>query len=329
MLPKLGMVFHALLMFVGSVGSVRRIRKEFDFDLIDAHFVYPDGLAACLLGRLFCRPVVVSARGSDINLYKEFPVIRRLLKYTLQKADKVITVSSALKDTVVSLGIAREKVIVIPNGVNADKFVSLPKKEARAELGLSHQQIVLSVGHLTPVKGFDLLIQAVKMLVQQGRYEELLLIIVGEGASRKDLERLASDLGIARHVRLIGEVPHEALASWYSAADLFCLASVREGWPNVILESLSCGTPVLGVRVGGIPEILSSDKVGMVVSRDPKEIADAMVVAFERSWSRESLIAHAHQFTWEHVSESLSSVFKSVLLGARSTEKTLPRVLLR
>lgn len=324
MTPNVGMMFYGVFMFLSVLAEAIRLRRNFDFDLIDSHFVYPDGLAGVLLGRYFRKPVTVSARGSDINLYKEFPLIRRLLRYTLGKADRVIAVSRALKATMVSLGVPDRKIIVIPNGVDANKFIPLPKMKARRDLGLPQQQIVLSVGHLTPVKGFDLLIQAMKILVKDRLYNDLFLVIVGEGPSRHKLEQLVLALGVNEHVLLAGEVSHHLLPTWYSAADIFCLASIREGWPNVLLESLSCGTPVLGTKVGGIPEIISSDKVGLIVDRSPEGIADAILVALGRCWSCDSLREHARQFTWEQVTESLSSVFKSVLPGCGNFVQEMP-----
>ena len=311
--PKVGMMFYGVFMFLSVLAEVIRLRRNFDFDVIDSHFVYPDGFAGVLLGWYFRKPVTVSARGSDINLYKDFPLIRHLLRFTLSKANQVIAVSGALKDAMISLGVPDRKITIIPNGVDANKFLPLPKMKARMDLGLSQKRIVLSVGHLTPVKGFDLLIRAVKILAKDRLHNDLILVIAGEGTSRHELEQLVSALEVNEHVRLVGEVPHHLLPGWYSAADVFCLASIREGWPNVLLEALSCGTPVIGTKVGGIPEIITSDDVGLVVDRSPESIADAILVVLGRSWSNDLLRAYARQYTWEGVSESLSSVFKSVL----------------
>jgi teichuronic acid biosynthesis glycosyltransferase TuaC len=313
MTPRVGMTFYGLFLALSVLPHLRRIQRTFDFDLIDSHFVYPDGFAAVLLGKWLRRPVVVSVRGSDLNWYKDFVIIRHLLRYTLEQADRVITVSAALKEAAASLGIARSRITVIPNGVDANRFSPMSKTHAKADLGLSSRRIVLSVGHLTPVKGFDLLIQAVATLAQDRRFNDVLLVIVGEGPSRTALEDLASRLGVAGHVRLVGEIAHERLASWYNAADVFCLASVREGWPNVVLESLACGTPVVAVPAGGIPEILSSEKIGTIVGRHPKEMADGIAVALERAWNRDALLAHARQHSWESTADAVSTVFRSAL----------------
>jgi teichuronic acid biosynthesis glycosyltransferase TuaC len=313
MIPKIGMALHGWLMFVSVLPTIRKIRRDFDFDLIDAHYVYPDGFAAILLGRYLHKPVVVSARGSDINLFKDFPLIRRLLQYTLNGAHKVIAVSGALKETMMQLGTTEEKICVIPNGVDARKFYPIPKEDARKQLELPTKRIMLSVGNLTANKGFNLLIGALKILIEEFYEKDLYLIIVGEGPLRKKLETQISSLRLDEHVKLVGRIPHQELYRWYSAADLFCLASAREGWPNVLLESLSCGTPVVATAVGGIPEIICSDEVGLLTIRNEKAIAEKIAFALKKPWHFSALLQYAEEHTWDRVALSLSRLFQSVL----------------
>jgi glycosyltransferase involved in cell wall biosynthesis len=311
----MGMTFYGAKMFLSVLPAVKKIQRDFDFDLIDAHYVYPDGFAAILLGRFFKKPVVVSARGSDIHLYSRLPIIRRLLQYTLHKADKVIAVCQALKEGIVWLGIPEEKIVVIPNGVDPAKFYPVQKEEAKKALGLPAKRVILSVGHLTPNKGFDLLIKAVKILYTELDEKNLYLVIVGEGKYRKELERIISLLDLDKQVKLTGDIPHHELYRWYSAADLFCLASGEEGWPNVLLESLSCGTPVVATPVGGIPEIIASDKVGLLTERSEEAIAKTISSALKRPWEPEALVQYTKEHTWSRVADSVSNVFASVLNG--------------
>jgi len=316
MTPKVGMTFYGMKMFLSVLPTVIRLQKEFDFDLIDAHYIYPDGFAAVLLGSLFRKPVVVSARGSDINLYKEFPLIRRLLQYTLGKADRVIAVCQALKNEMIRLGVPPEKVAVIPNGVAPGKFYPIPKNKARNRLRLPvDRKLILSVGELIPRKGFDLLIQAVKLLSNECRRETPHLVIIGEGRMRQKLKRLISSLHLEESVYLVGAIPHEELHLWYSAADLFCLASSREGWPNVVMESLACGTPVVATSVWGTPEIIQSDRVGILTKRSPREIAANISLALSKSWQADELVEYTSEHTWERVARSVFHEFKLVLDG--------------
>lgn len=318
MTPKVGMSLYGMSMFLSLLPKVKEIQRSFAFDLIDAHYVYPDGFAALLLGRFFRKPVVVSARGSDINLFATLPIIRRLLQFTLRRADKVIAVCQALRQGIMQLGIPEEDVIVVPNGVDPDKFYPFSKQEARRSLGLpAHKTILLSVGGLVPIKGFDFLIKALKLLLKRIPGGNLHLVIVGQGPCRRKLEKLVSALHLDGDVFLAGPASHQDLYLWYNAADLFCLASSREGWPNVLLESLACGTPVVATKVSGIPEVVRSDLVGLLTERNEQEIAKAISLALQKRWRHEEIAGYARQQTWERVAESVYKVFASVLDPAR------------
>jgi glycosyltransferase involved in cell wall biosynthesis len=315
MTPKVGMTSYGLMMFLSVLPTVKKIQREFDYDIIDAQFVYPDGFAGVLLGRYFGKPVVVTSHGTDINLYPKFPLIRHLLRYTLRKADKVIAVCQSLKDVMIQLGISGEKVSVIPNGVDLAKFYPSPKEEARTKLGIPNRKVIISVGGLIPRKGFDLLIKAFKILVEDFQERNIYMVIVGEGPSREELEKLVSSLGLGEYVRLVGAVPHKELYLWFSAADLFCLASSREGWPCVLLESLACGTPVVATDVWGTPEVITSDAIGLLTKRSERDIAEKISLALAKPWHHGEIIEYAREHTWDRAALSVFEVFKSVLNG--------------
>ena len=319
LIPKVGMTLYGWMMFLSVLPAVKKIQETFDFDIIDSHYVYPDGFAAIQLGRFFKKPVVVSARGSDVNLYRTFPLIRKLLQYVLRNADGVIAVSGALKQSMVQLGIPERRISSIPNGVDTEKFYPMSKEQARRELGLQCSRLLLSVGNLTPNKGFDLLIGAFPMVAEKLDEEDVRLAIVGDGPFRNELEAMISRLRLEGRVHLVGAVPHAKLRLWYSAADVFCLASHREGWPNVILESLACGTPVVATRAGGIPEILSSDILGLLTERDERKISSAICAALSKKWILEKLVEHARNHSWNHTAVEVLGVFQSVL-NARKME---------
>jgi glycosyltransferase involved in cell wall biosynthesis len=322
MTPKLGMTLYGWLMFLSVLPTMKRIQKEYNFEIIDTHFVYPDGFAGVLLGKYFKKPVVVSARGSDVNLYQTLPLIRRLIQYALIKADKVVAVSQALKRAMVELGVPGEKISYIPNGVDPEKFYPVAKEQARRALALPEGKRIVSVGNLTPNKGFDLLIRSFGAVAARPGYSDLQLTIIGDGLIRKDLEKLVSDLKVGDRVQLAGEIPHEQLRLWYSAADLFCLASKLEGWPNVILEALACGTPVVATSAGGIPEIIRSDKVGLLVDRNEAALAEAIDRALKKDWSADALVEYARLQTWDRTACDVLQVFDSV-----SESKNIPAVL--
>lgn len=314
MTPKAGMSSYGVSMYLSVLPVIKKIQRRFDFDLIDAHYVYPDGLAAVLLGSLLKKPVVVSARGSDINQFAHLHLIRGLLRYTLGKADRLIAVCTALKNAMVQLGVPEDKIAVIPNGVDINKFFPLPKEDARRRLNLSNtKKIILSVGGLIPRKGFDVLIKAFYILMKEQPARNMYLILAGEGPARKELEQLVSSCGLNGSVYFAGDVAHEDLHLWYSAADLFCLASSREGWPNVILESLACGTPVVATDVWGIPEIIRSDNIGLLTKRNAQDIAATLCLAFGKQWQPDEIVRYARSQTWDIAALSVLHVFREVL----------------
>jgi glycosyltransferase involved in cell wall biosynthesis len=315
-IPKIGMVMQGLSMFLGSARQVMKKNGAGEFDVIDAHYVYPDGFAAVLLGRLLDKPVVVSARGSDINVFPKFRTIRPLIRYVLKHADAVIAVSQGLKDRMLELGCPDGKVSVIANGVDCTKFQPRPQLQVRNELGLPHdRKIILSVGKLTSNKGFHILMEAVARL--GARRPDVMLVIIGEGPDRAGLERRIRDLGLRETIRMAGARPHEALCSWYSAADVFCLASATEGWPNVVMEAMACGVPVVCTPVAA--PIIGSARIGIVTSREPQALEQALDQALSRKWNRDEIAGHVRSSGWDRVGESVLDVLTgAVARRARS-----------
>ncbi len=300
LLPKISMPWHGLTMFLGSLPLVLRLKKETKFDCIDAHYVYPDGFAAVLLGKMLRIPVTVSARGTDINLFPTFWLTRRMIRWTLRQAQGVIAVSAALKEAMVKLGASAEKIRVISNGVDVERFQPVERRAARRHLGLPEDaRIVVSVSALIPTKGLQSLITAVAEMAP--RSPKLKLYLVGDGALRGTLENSARKEGLEKQVFLVGNKPNEELKFWYSAADVTCLASLREGSPNVLLESMACGTPVVATRVGGVPEVIVSPELGVLVEPNSQALAAALEFALNKSWDREALVRHARARTWRDV----------------------------
>ena len=320
MIPKIGMTLQGIMLFLSVLPTVKAFQRKFDFDLIDAHYVYPDGLAAVLLGRVLNKPVIISARGSDINLFSTFPLIRRWLQYTLHRADRVIAVSQALKDMIIKLGIDEQKISVICNGVDTNKFYPMLQEDARQHLNLPAKRIILAVGNLVAGKGFDLLLKAYHSLLQNDK-QDTYLIIIGDGEQFKVLKKMIVSLGLQNRARLVGSIPHEELYLWYSAADLLCLPSHREGWPNVIMEALACGRPVVATAVGGIPEIINSDDFGFLTRIDAEDIAEKLQLALNRSWSAGSISQSVSGHSWTQVANAILDLFETVLSSSREEKR--------
>lgn len=314
LLPKISMPLHALFMLLGSFSRVRKLHRRAAFDCIDAHFVYPDGLAAVLLGRFLKIPVVVSARGTDINIFPTYKTIRPMIRWTLRHADALIAVSGALRDSMLELGAAREKIRTIPNGVEPERFRRIEEMEARKKLNLPEiGRVLVAVGSLLPAKGHLLVIQAMAQLGEE--FCDLRLYILGEGPYRNQLEKMAAELGVRERVFLPGKRPNEELPLWFSAATLSCLASSREGWPNVVSEALACGTPVIATRVGGIPEIIHSRELGILVEQTPEAFAAGIREAFRKPWNREEIARRSGERTWAKVADEVEEVLRAVTRG--------------
>jgi glycosyltransferase involved in cell wall biosynthesis len=317
LLPKVSMYFHGLLIFLGCFLLLRKLHRKIRFDCIDAHYVYPDGFAAVLAGKLLRLPVVVSARGSDINVLSKFRVVRPMVRWTLRNSTRNIAVSRALLDEMMRLGAPPEKIAVIGNGVDEKRFRPLERAEARQALGMpAKAQVVIAVGALAPVKNHEMLIEAASRVVQ--RYPDLRIYIIGEGNQRKHLEDLASRSGLEGCISFPGKRPNEELNLWYSAANVTCLPSRKEGWPNVVLESLACGTPVVATNAGAVPEILTSPELGIVVEQDSMAMAEGLCQALGRTWDRQQITRYALTRTWESVAQEVETYLQGAIDDASS-----------
>ncbi len=309
-IPKVAMGLHGISMFAGSFGRVWQKAKEHRFDVIDAHYVYPDGFAAVMLGKMLGIPVVVSARGSDINLFPKFKTIRPLIQRVLEGADALIAVSHLLKERMIELGCPPEKITVIGNGIDCERFRPMSQDDARTALGLPlGRRIAISVGHLKEGKGFHILLDAIAALRDRGR--DVMLVVVGDGPFRPHLEQQIQRLGLQESVKLAGAQQHENLPVWYNAADVFCLASASEGCPNVVLEAMACGLPVITTNVG--VELVTSPALGILTERSASEFCTAIDDAVQRTWNRAAIVAHAQSRNWNDVASSVLRVFQSAV----------------
>jgi glycosyltransferase involved in cell wall biosynthesis len=284
----------------------RLLRAGHRFDLIDAHYFYPDGVAAVMLGRAFGLPVTVTARGSDINVLPNYALPRRLIRRAARQADGVIAVSSALAGKLAGLGVEQSRITVLRNGV--DPKVFRPVTPFEPGEGPPPRPLAISVGNLVPLKGHDLVISALTDL------PGLTLWIVGGGPERGRLEALARDLNVAGRVRFLGVVPHERMPEVYSAADVLVLASEREGWPNVLLEAMACGTRVVTTKVSDVSDLVNTPAAGnRVAERSAGRLAQAIREILAVPLPREATRLHAQGFTWEATTRGQIELFKEIL----------------
>lgn len=307
--PKLGMHVAPLLLFLAALPVLRRLQASQDFDLIDAHYFYPDGVAAALLGRALGKPVTITARGTDINLIPRHPLPRKMIRWAGARAAGMIAVSEALRREMIAQGLPGHRIRTLRNGVDLAMFKPTARDETRAELGLTGPTL-LSVGHLIARKGHDRVIAALAKLPGYA------LLIAGDGPERAALEALATARSVAERVRFMGSVPHHALARIYSAADALVLASSREGWPNVLLEAMACGSPVVASNVWGAPELVCDRAAGVLMSALSADgVVDGVNTLFAALPSRAATRRFAERYSWDETTAGQIQLFEEILSG--------------
>ena len=311
-LPKIGMSAAPLALFASVLPVLRRqLRGGRDFDLIDAHYFYPDGVAAVLLGRALGRPVVVTARGSDLNLIAEYAIPQGWIRWSARHADGLVAVSRGLKQRLANLGIAEERVHVLRNGVDPTLFRPTDRDAARQALGLTRLTL-LAVGNLVRLKSHRMMVEALVGLPAVD------LVIVGEGPERAAIEALARERQVADRVRLLGHVPQDRLPDIYSAADLLLLVSTHEGWPNVLLESMACGTPVIASDVDAIADIVAVPEAGRILRGPTPERLAATAREFLGALpARAATCAYAQGFDWQSTTEGQIMLFHEICMHRR------------
>lgn len=308
LLPKIGMSSAPLAIFGAVLPRLRQqIRDGRDFDLIDAHYFYPDGAAAVLLGRALHRPVVITGRGTDLNLIATYAVPRRWMQWAARHAAGLVTVSAGLKRRLVALGISPERVRVLRNGVDLAIFrPPADRKAARRALGFTRPTL-LAVGNLIPLKRHALIVEALADLPGVD------LAIVGDGPERPRIEALVRQLGLADRVRFFGRVPQESLPAIYGGADILVHPSLREGWPNVLLESMACGTAVLATNFDSVDEIVGAPAAGRILAEaTPICLAGAVNELLAAPPKREATRLYAEGFDWQVTTAGQIELFRDI-----------------
>ena len=319
----------AFALFAQLLRPILRLKEQTAFDVIDAHFGYPEGIAAALIATVLKVPFTITMRGSEI-LHNRYPLRAGLMRWAFRRADLIITMSEQLRNLAVSHGASPERVKVIPNGVDATLFYPRDRRQVREKNGIpADWPVILSAGHLIELKGYQYIIRAVRMLYDQGLRPHLL--IAGKNKNRgvvdyePALRRLVSELDIASQVHFLGGVEPERLAELMSAADVFCLGSTREGWPNVVHEALACGAPVVATQVGAVSALITSERQGFVVPpADPQALAQALKRIFMNDWDRQEIARNAHQRSWSNVATEVLSELTEVLRKS-STDDSVPQ----
>ena len=307
-----------LWMALGCYPEMRRLKRQGQLNIIDAHFAYPDGYAAGLLGRWLGVPVTITMRGTEIR-HAADPVLKFFLRAALDRVSRVFSVSDSLRQVALSCGIPPEKLKVVGNGVDISRFSPRSQVAARQSLGIALQsKVMITVGGLVERKGFHRVIEAMPELRKQ--FPELVYLVVGgpspEGDWTRQLGDLVARLGLEDCVRFLGPLPADQLSLPLSAADVFVLSTRNEGWANVLLEAMACGLPVVATDVGGNREVVSSPELGVIVPfDDSRALVSAIAAALRKEWSRSAIRAHAEANTWDERVATLVGEFRSLAGG--------------
>ena len=316
--PKIGMSYAPIALTRCFEKHARQIINEgWDFDIVDAHYYYPDGVAAVRVAQKLGKPVSVTARGTDINLIPNWARQRAMILEASAQTNLTITVANALKTEIIRLGATPEKIHTLRNGVDLELFHPPQDREKlRASLGLKGP-VLASIGHLIDRKGHDLAISALADLnksQKEGAPKNATLLIAGQGPLRGMLEKHAQKCGVANQVRFLGRIDHEKLTDIYGAADMLVLASSREGWPNVLLESMASGTPCIAAPIWGCGEVIGAPEAGrLAAGRTAPAIADAIIECWENLPERSQTRLYAEQFSWLETAERTHKLYKDVI----------------
>ncbi|TWX67625.1 glycosyltransferase [Colwellia sp. C1TZA3] len=298
-LPKFGRRFYSAMMFVSIMlhsgfWLMRKKPKK-----ILASWAFPDAIAASWISKLFNCDFYFKVHGSDINLHGKVPARAKQIVNASKRALGILSVSQALADEMVAMGINKEKIHVIYNGVDHQKF-----HLKQATVNKKTDDYLLYVGNLKKEKGVIELLKGFALINEQ--YPALKLLYAGPGNMRSEISSQAKYLAVGNKVIFLGSVDHDQLPKLISQARLLALPSYNEGVPNVVLEAMACGTPVLVSNVGGIPEVVDERICGKIISaRSHLAVAEGLEHILSRTWDKEKIQQHSLQFSWQNNSQQL------------------------
>jgi teichuronic acid biosynthesis glycosyltransferase TuaC len=319
-IPKVGMYLTPFFLYLAMRSAFKKLEKRgAKFDLIDGHYFFPDGVAIARLAAKVNLPFTVTARGTDVNLIPQFPRARAMITQVANKASAAITVCKALKDSLLEFADVAEKTHVLRNGVDLQFFT---KTSAEQQVSLKTEvwdipedkKLILSVGHLIERKGHGLVIESLLAL------PDCILLVAGDGPDLALLESLVETHGLTERVKFLGALSQNELKTLYQSADALVLASSREGWANVLLESMACGTAVVATNLWGTPEVVASPAAGILVDRDAEAISEGLNTLFAANIQRSDTRQYAEQFDWFSTSKGQYQIFSQIKQHSFATE---------
>lgn len=312
-IPRFLGFLHSVFLYASILGKIQKMDKKTKIDLINAFWLFPDGIAAVWAARKLKIPVVISARGCDINLYKSFAFRLPQIKMALRSADFVTAMSLEQKHTIENLGIPAEKIAVIHNGIDFNKFDIKNMSECRNQLNLpQNKRIILYIGRFEEEKQVSYLIRAAAR-VRNEKKHDIQVELIGDGSLRNALKKEAKNLSLEALVTFRGEKKHEEIVKWMGASDLLCLPSKREGCPNVVLEALACGTPVVAPAVGAVPEIINVVNGCLYSINTVDSLTSSLFEALEKNWEKTKIRESVRSISWEKTAGEYQKIYTRIL----------------
>jgi len=302
-IPKIGRRFYSVFLFLSILIHSGLWLKRKENHILFASWAFPEAVATSWLSKIFSTKFYFKVHGNDINLYGDIKPRAKQIVAASKRANAIISVSNALKEKMISMGVDKSKINVIYNGVNHQVFGSIKATP-------TNTPYVLFVGNLKKEKGIFELLDGFAEICHS--YPDLELIYAGPGVNQTVLLKLAEHLNIANKVRLLGAVNHQDLPQLMVNAKLVALPSYNEGVPNVLLEAMACGTPVLASNVGGIPEVIDQEVCGYLVeAKQSHAVATGLQQVLNKKWSRNDIKKHSTQFSWENNKKSLLQMLET------------------
>lgn len=298
-------------LFIRMATKLRSLVKQGKVDLIDANWAVPSGFLASLC----CRntPLVITLRGSDINIFGKKPIFQYLVKYALKKATRIITVSNNLKYEAIKLGAREDRISVIPSGIDTNKFRPMDKQRLMTKLRLPDGFIILFAGNLVKLKGIDKLL---RISVNLSKEFDFHLLIAGDGPEMKNLEELANRLGLS-NILFKGMISYQDMPFYMAASDILVLPSESEGLPGCVQEAMACGMPTVASNVGGLPDIITNGVNGYLVNNE-EEMEERLRLMMSSPSLMASMGANALEFAKRNlcldaVVEKTEKLYHSIL----------------
>jgi teichuronic acid biosynthesis glycosyltransferase TuaC len=314
LIPRISERAHHRLMKLGVRRTISELHARKPFDVINAHWLYPDGVTAARLGAKLGVPVVLTALGCDVNDDLEIPAKRSRILAAARSAAAVTAVSQPLADRLEAAGVPGRKLHVIPNGVDTHRFAPRDRDASRHALGVADSPLVVCVSRLSHEKGVDVLVDAARVLL--ARVPTARLAVVGAGAEHAALEQRIASAGLTDVVRLVGAVPHDTVPTWMSAADVVCMPSRREGHPNAAMEALACGRPLVASRAGALTALVTAARGITVEPEDSDALGNALADALSRSWDSSAIAASVRDDSWARAAQGYVRVYREAVAAA-------------